>query len=979
MRNSYRALLTTNGSGCGAPVISLGLRCTGAVLRANRIVGREADRELVAGVMRRARAGSGGVVVISGAAGLGKSTLVGAATSGATDVVVGRATPPPAPALRPLCELASALVRRGADPEDDRLRVHRRALGLLAGDVGDPLVDIESASALHLADAVIGLAGTTGPRAPSTLVIEDLHWADQLTCGVVESLADGLSATRFALVVTLRPEGLPWEMVRRIGQRRSASLVELSTLPPDDVRALVVDCLGADPPPGLLDALAPAGGVPLLVEEMLSAYEQRGDLERAGDAWRFEAGAAVLPASVGESVAARLDTLAADDRGVVEAAALLGREFDAALLPPALATSPAAVDAALRRALALGLLAPEPGAARLHFAHALVRDAVLASATNTAQADMALRLLAAIDARYGDRDDDRDLERRAGLAITGGQRSRAAGLLERAGRRSLDRGFPSAAVGCFEQALALCPPGPGALGIREALLQALVLAGDADRAAREGAVVRRQLAAIGAGEDRLQACLVAVARAAANAGRWEEASVLLAPARDMAFTPAADALHSLVAFNLGRFTDAEASARRAAAEPTADPAAACEAGEVLGRLARRQDLGAATRWFEFAAATAELHGLALWQARALHELATIDQLRTLAVDGLAGARDAAIAAGAPGLLAAVDFHLAAVHGVRFERDAALAAARRCLDTARRLGAARQEAWAWNLIGQAHAVGGDRVRARAAATEALELADDPEITGVAVGTARGLGSLLADDRDRAMQEWVEAIAALRRLPSPTPLPPWYLWPLLATVYDLEGDGGERARSETDIADLRVASGADGLWHLAAAVAHGRAGDLAAAEESRRGADERFALVPAFAGFIHLGRRVAAEAALADGWGHPGAWLQDAATWFDGRGFDVLAKGCRSLGRRAGVPQRRQGRGDSVVPPHLDRLGVTSREVDVLRLLAGGLTNREIAERLYVSPRTVKGHVESLLAKTATANRTQLAGLANGAGP
>jgi DNA-binding CsgD family transcriptional regulator len=61
----------------------------------------------------------------------------------------------------------------------------------------------------------------------------------------------------------------------------------------------------------------------------------------------------------------------------------------------------------------------------------------------------------------------------------------------------------------------------------------------------------------------------------------------------------------------------------------------------------------------------------------------------------------------------------------------------------------------------------------------------------------------------------------------------------------------------------------------------------------------------------------------------------------------------------------------VPAHLDRLGVTSREVDVLRLVADGLSNAQIAQRLYLSPATVKGYVEQLLAKTGSANRTQLA--------
>jgi non-specific serine/threonine protein kinase len=61
----------------------------------------------------------------------------------------------------------------------------------------------------------------------------------------------------------------------------------------------------------------------------------------------------------------------------------------------------------------------------------------------------------------------------------------------------------------------------------------------------------------------------------------------------------------------------------------------------------------------------------------------------------------------------------------------------------------------------------------------------------------------------------------------------------------------------------------------------------------------------------------------------------------------------------------------VPAHLERLGVTSREMDVLLLVVEGLTNAEVAERLVVSPGTVKGYVERLLAKTGAANRTGLA--------
>jgi DNA-binding NarL/FixJ family response regulator len=101
------------------------------------------------------------------------------------------------------------------------------------------------------------------------------------------------------------------------------------------------------------------------------------------------------------------------------------------------------------------------------------------------------------------------------------------------------------------------------------------------------------------------------------------------------------------------------------------------------------------------------------------------------------------------------------------------------------------------------------------------------------------------------------------------------------------------------------------------------------------------------------------------------MAEAAVWFSDRGFSALAGACRGLARRAGATQRRRGRGESEVPAHLYPLGVTSREVDVLRLVAEGLTNREIAARLYLSPGTVKGYVEQLLAKTGSANRIQLA--------
>lgn len=65
----------------------------------------------------------------------------------------------------------------------------------------------------------------------------------------------------------------------------------------------------------------------------------------------------------------------------------------------------------------------------------------------------------------------------------------------------------------------------------------------------------------------------------------------------------------------------------------------------------------------------------------------------------------------------------------------------------------------------------------------------------------------------------------------------------------------------------------------------------------------------------------------------------------------------------------------MPAPLRAVGVTSRELDVLKLVGEGLSNRAIAERLHLSPRTVETHVAHLLTRTSTASRAALAEFAN----
>ena len=86
--------------------------------------------------------------------------------------------------------------------------------------------------------------------------------------------------------------------------------------------------------------------------------------------------------------------------------------------------------------------------------------------------------------------------------------------------------------------------------------------------------------------------------------------------------------------------------------------------------------------------------------------------------------------------------------------------------------------------------------------------------------------------------------------------------------------------------------------------------------------------------------------------------------------AVAAACRAVLREAGAPQQRRRRDHDTVPAGLRKAGVTVREYEVLRLVVDRFGNTEIAERLFLSPRTVERHVASLKARTGRQSRADL---------
>lgn len=380
--------------------------------------------------------------------------------------------------------------------------------------------------------------------------------------------------------------------------------------------------------------------------------------------------------------------------------------------------------------------------------------------------------------------------------------------------------------------------------------------------------------------------------------------------------------------------------------------------------------------FERLVATAETHALPVWRIRGLLELGALDRVRFTGIERLLAARKAADETGAVLMTAWADMHLTFAHVLRDELDAAADSARRLRTTARRLRLDEVELLGAGVDAIIAAVRGEREKLQAALLvleSALAAGSAGAVWGYADpsvwGWARGVCSLLREEHDRAMAEFTEADQVMRALPSTRGVTGFlgrYL--LLRTVRGAAGwaelDGAVANRLAEAHWDRPFVG-----WSRAVLLGReGRAAEAAkAAEEALAGTD----VIPLAR---HLCLRLGAQAALTDNWGRPVEWLRAAEYFFHDRGTTRVSAACRALLRQAGSPVPRRRQGHETIPPELRRTGVTAREYEVLRLLGRGFGNQEIAEQLFLSPRTVEKHLASLRDRTGHNSRAALRTLA-----
>ncbi|WP_406098184.1 AAA family ATPase [Kitasatospora purpeofusca] len=802
--------------------------------------------------------------------------------------------------------------------------------------------------------------------------------------------------------------------------------------------AILEDGTGELPEPLVEHLVERGDGCPYLVEELLSDLLDRGALRRAEDGrWLLADGSRPgVPSTIVRSWGHRIDQLDPQVRELLLTAATLGSRFSVTTVQLITGYDDRTLFSHLRSASEANVIVPDGSAPdRYAFRHALTADAVtaaLAPAERAALARRAARAIVRADPELAD--ERRQLV--ASLLLLSGDRAGAAVHFAEAGRRVLEAGAAGSAVVLLERAHELAADAERAC-VTERLLPALAESGQLDRAfelvrtlppvpqpataapgpgsgpgsdSGEGrgplptpAVERRielhtrlAWAAVMAERGPDAVAQVAAARAlTAGRPRPEQDAALAVVEGHLALLPdhtpdpadsgdagdaadAGDGTHEAAApaapaaSASARLAEAERRARRAAevAERAGLPVVACQAWQLLALLSREQGFDAADACLERMLAVAEANALPVWRVEAMLRLGANAFMRTGDGTRLERAREAAAGLGAIVLTQTLDGLLAMNAVMRGEWQTARTTVDRCLDATARLHnlAAHRYLLLSSATLAAH-LGRTREMERELARFRQAGGEESFLTPLRYGLCRAVGALLAEDRPGARAELAAGLAWEEAHPSVFYLAGRHgLHPLLEVV---EGRWDRAALDRAAAVPAAELAWNRQFLRFADAVLLGREGRPA---EAARTLAETGPGAASFPLAHHLALRLAAEAALADGWGEPVAWLRTAEEYFHQLEIQPVAAACRTLLRRAGasVAQHRGGR--DAVPAGLRTCGVTVREYEVLVLLADRPGNQELARTLSISPRTVEKHLASLLAKTGHPDRAALCALA-----
>ncbi|MCA0928194.1 ATP-binding protein [Ruegeria profundi] len=351
------------------------------------LIGRDSEKGILHQIWQRAKGGFGEVVLLAGEAGIGKSRLTEEFLTepeieAEADIIRLNCSPyMTSSPFHPVAERISQDAGVGPDYEDDQVLDHVRAMletrpGIELENVL-PVFAALVAPGSELAQEVLSLSpqeqrdmtiqtliNAVKARSvvrPVILCVEDAHWIDPSTSALLHRFKSICADLPLMMLITHRPG---WDLERGDGDAHVQTL-NLRRFDTGHVANLIRNILGKEPDDHLVDLIVEkTDGVPLFVEELTRAV-------MASDG----KGQIAVPSSLKGALMARLDAVSSGAKQVALTGAVIGREFEPALLQAAMGADATTVHAGLDELCKSGLIF-ESGHNKDHFVfrHALIRD-----------------------------------------------------------------------------------------------------------------------------------------------------------------------------------------------------------------------------------------------------------------------------------------------------------------------------------------------------------------------------------------------------------------------------------------------------------------------------------------------------------------------------------------------------------------------------------------------------------------------------
>ena len=965
-------------------------------------VGRHREIGELLAALDGARAGRGGLVMLAGEPGIGKTRTLqefaALAWERGARVIWSvsyeeEGTPPYWPWVQ---ALRSYIREADAETLSSQMGPGAAEIAELVSDVRVKLPHLEPLPALddphqarfRLFDSITSFLRSASKTQPLVVVLEDLHWSDKPSLVLLEFIAREVDLARLLLVGTYREVELSRqhplsqtlaELIRATQFRQ----VVLKGLDSEEMADLIQITTGTEPHPELVRAIADrTEGNPFFVTEVVRLLSEEGELtsEAPGRTQRW---GGLIPQGVRLLVGRRLDHLSKDCNQVLTIAAVVGREFELRHIDALMEemTEGMVLDALEEALTARVIEEMRAKVGRYQFTHALIQETVTEDLSLTRRVRLHARIADTLESLYGDRAEDQAAE----LAYHFAQAETVLGT-EKLFKYSLIAGSKAFDTHAYEDA--------------EAVYETALAAAE-----------------LGQMDDEVAALLTGLGKAQGAALKWSEAKENLTRAFEHYDTVGQTAK----ALDIAMFPDTESLARGltgvlpmleralelAAPESRNMGRILCTYGTFVARDAR--DYGAASKAFQRALEIARRDQDAQLEMFALIDWGQVDFWYAKNCDSLERSLKGGELARRledPRREAFAQLHIAFGYLLcKGNLDNAQKAARDSLKAAQRSRDPFRSPTSLLLNGIMAHLAGRLDEALAFHDQALELAEDGPILWSAAMAALTAGRYeKADLHIGRFMDRMGGVASDRGAS----------WEKAFSAQCVATSGwmrGDEEGFETAEVAAREAINEKPIPHWlsnslpAIALVVVARGDTEGIRWTYDKTKEQFELLPRAGAFTDTNQLLGTLAAALDRLDAAEAHFRESLEFCEKGGFrtdlgwalygygDVLLKrdgpGDReraaelldravSLSREIGMPplmekaselQRAAASLPAKRPTYPD--GLTQREVEVLRQVAAGKSNREIAEELFISINTVLRHVNSIFGKTAAANRVAAA--------